>query len=74
MGVHMPTLRDADRGIESGGSLPSWSVPPGLPRRLASTRRNCISYNRMKSHARVNRYRGNLCIDPRRVLHTPVVA
>ena len=28
MGVHMPTLRDADRGIESGGSLPSTSVLP----------------------------------------------
>ena len=23
MGVHMPTLRDAARGIEAGGSLPS---------------------------------------------------
>ncbi len=28
MGVHMPTLRDAERGIETGGSLPSTSVLP----------------------------------------------
>ena len=28
MGVHMPTLRDAARGIESGGSLPSTSLLP----------------------------------------------
>ena len=29
MGVHMPTLRDADRGIESGGSLPSTAESSG---------------------------------------------
>ena len=29
MGVHMPTLRDAERGIETGGSLP---YTPTLPR------------------------------------------
>ena len=29
MGVHMPTLRDSDRGIESGGSLPSTATGSG---------------------------------------------
>ena len=40
MGVHMPTLRDADRGIESGGSLPSASVPPRAAQPTDSDVRN----------------------------------
>ena len=38
MGVHMPPLHDADRGIPIGGSLPSTAACPGA---AAALRRPC---------------------------------
>ena len=52
MGVHMPTLRDADRGIESGGSLPTPAASSGSasPLRRPWCNRKAATYGSAGTH------------------------
>ena len=54
MGVHMPTLRDADRGIESGGSLPSSAESSGAASPLRRPCRNCKTGSHIRERWRAH--------------------
>ena len=55
MGVHMPTLRDADRGIESGGSLPSTAACSGAAAALQRPWCNCKTASHIRKRWRTQR-------------------
>ena len=54
MGVHMPTLRDADLGIQKGGSLPSTAACPGAAAALRRTCRNCKTVSDIRKRWRAH--------------------
>ena len=54
MDVHMPTLRDAARGIETGGSLPSTAACPGAAAALRRTCRNCKTVSHIRKRWRAH--------------------
>ena len=70
MGVHMPTLRDADRGIESGGSLSSTAESSGAASPLRRPWCNRKAANDMRRRRRAHRKGVLVSIHPRCLMGT----
>ena len=54
MGVHMPALPDADRGIPKGGSLPSSAESSGAASQLRRPCRNCKTASHIRKRWRAH--------------------